>query len=295
MNLNVYLCGEEWVPAGVCTVSGTGKAVEFDDEVYEGGGFAVFLPRMLNVYLDSAGTAFADVVNVLLESGGDIGEYMIYNPACSSSPVRSGLLSYHSDEEKVVFSFPSMKFSGLDRYVVRFSGRYVSYIQPSGAGEITSSVPRYVMDNYETIEVDYSETILAPGETVTVGFTVLGGTQEIYYRSAVFESQAFTGALITGCGLYTQGSFYKGGGGVPFDESYYGDEDLRWKVFFSGQEYVLRPSDFTPYELGTYVPVVKNGAEGNVMQDGNVSSGSLLEALNENDLLMPLLFYGGVS
>ncbi|QAR34098.1 hypothetical protein EP073_11995 [Geovibrio thiophilus] len=289
MELNVYLSRENWQPEGLCTVRGRSDGTEFSEA--EG---SLALPKILDVYLDSDGTAHADSMSVLLSDGTESDEFLLHNPPCAKSPVRKGSLSYAAEDGELVFSFPRLAFSGLSRYVIRFGAASVSYLTPARIGEITGTAPGFTGSSPETLTLRFTDTGIAPGETASVSFTLLGGGEELMYRSSVFETSVWTSAKITGCGLYKDDAFYEGGEGAEFDGERFTHEDFRWAVEFRGMPYALKAADFTRFVMNERAAVVKNGLGGSAPTTGKASSGSVRDVLEEGDMIVPFVFYGGV-
>lgn len=288
MDLNVYLCKDRWEAEGICTVKGRSTGIE----IYENASLAVFgFPRFMDVYLDPDGNAYADNINMLLSDGAESEEFLLHNPPCSPSPVRKGRLSYTADDDEAVFSFPRLGFCGLDKYVIRYGLGTIAYLSPANLGEIESSVPRYTGNPTEEVKVSLNGTLLTPGETVSIAFTLLGEERELMYRSEIFETSVWTSAVVTGCGLYADGGFYEGGRGVSYDEDRFNHGDLRWEVDYRGTAYALKASDFTAYSIGERAAVVKNGLDGNAPTTGRASVSGVREELTNEDIIVPFAFF----
>ncbi len=291
MELNLYLSRENWRPEGLCTVKGRSTGIEFDDT---DGIQGLAFPLFMDVYMDQDGTAHADAMTVLLSDGTESEEFLLHNPPCAKSPLRKGALSYSAEEGELVFSFPRLAFSGFGGYVIRMGEGSVSYITPGRIGEINRTVPEYTGSSPENFRLMFSDTGVAPGETVSVMFTLAGSAEEFIYRSSVFETSVWTSAVIAGCGLYRDGAFYEGGEGTEFEPERFAHSDFRWAVEFRGQPYALKAADFTRFLIGERAAVVKNGLDGNAQTTGKASQASARDTLDEDDIIVPFRFYGGV-
>jgi hypothetical protein len=289
MELNVYLSKDRWEAEGICRVKGRSNGTEFIDNATA----SVMWPKILNVYLDSDGNAYADNFTILLSDGTESEEFLLHNPPCSPSPVRKGKLTYRAEGDEAVFSFPRLGFSGFEKYVIRYGSGTIAFLSPANLGEITATVPRYTGEATEEIKVSLNGTLLTPGETVSVAFTLLGSGGELMYRSEIFETSVWTSAMVIGCGLYESDRFYEGGEGYSFDENRFIHENLRWLVEYRGSSYALKASDFTAYSIGERVAVVKNGLNGNALTTGKALSSSVREELYDNDIIVPFDFYHG--
>ena len=290
MELNVYLSRDKWQPEAICIERGVDKGIEFGEE------FTLFSSGMLsfvNVYMDSTGEAHADSLSILLSDGKIRDEYLLYNPPCSRTPALKGNLSYttNEEEEQIAFSFPRLAFSGFDKYTLTMGGN-TSFVTPPSIGEIVRRTPDYTGKTPETFTCSFSEKAVAPGETVSVAFNVLGSQEEILYRVNLFETPVWTSGIVVGCGLFDGESFYEGGEGTSFDEDVHTNVDLHWAIEFNGRTFAVRPSDFTVYGLGERVAIVKKGLKGNTLSTGKASSASVRDELDSDDLIVPFSFYG---
>ena len=289
MELNVYLCKDRWEAEGICTVKGRSTGVEITDNATA----AIMLPKFLDVFLDPDGNAYADNVTMLLSDGTESEEFLLHNPPCAKSPVRKGKLTYSAEDNEAVFSFPRLGFCGLEKYVIRYGSGTIGFLSPAHLGEITATVPRYTGEPTEEVKVTLNGTLLTPGETVSLAFTLLGEEGELMYRSEIFETSVWTSATVTGCGLYADGGFYEGGIGISFNEARFTHEDLRWAVEYRGVTYALKASDFTAYSLGERVAIVKDGLDGNAPTTSKASSASVRDELKGEDMIVPFAFYHG--
>jgi hypothetical protein len=134
-----------------------------------------------------------------------------------------------------------------------------------GFGDVEHNNPYIDLNEVNaTIIWQMSDVIpfMIPGEYFYFIFIISFGEdspcQFLYGPSGYFETHCLTSGIILGCG-YADGS--KGGKGVSYDKDndWVFDERFRWLVYYKGNEYWLRPSDFAEYDIGDRVFIYKDG------------------------------------
>ena len=112
-----------------------------------------------------------------------------------------------------------------------------------------------------TIRFNITQACFIPGEWIALYIWIKGYTDcaPIVWAATWFETKCFTSGIIQGCGLLDGDNVISGGYLADMDNSWIGDERLHWLVWFKGNLYWLKSSDWTKYRIGERCFIYKNG------------------------------------
>jgi len=322
--LDIFICKETYEPKGICYgKTCKPKNLSVKDEILT-EMIRVFVNGVpvsdnkkitgrrltINTYIAKEGFDTQTMTAYILPEGKDT-LCLFASPACVDIDTLDADTKWHRTGNDIVAELPLPDNCGVEKFHTVYATGVSSETTPSHIGTADGETVSLTFDDGGLIlhKTDMGRKQLIPGSLVTVSYK-LKGFKELYpFTIFDFQTNIFTSATFTGCGLVEKIKVYKdparpelgytyeynpveGGIGKTLIDEWIFDTRLRFAVEYRGETRWMKTTDFAKYKIGYRVAVVKSINNAPLTPKADITQADSSETISEtNDIIVSELFY----